>query len=383
MAEMTAIKEKARVEVWIIEPLRTLFNAKKQNYKKQLERRCPHVKIKFLYGIGRINNFGVILKARILRSVKKGKVIFHCRGENAVFWAGVFKGKNDKVLLDARGYWPAELLYQRNITELTNLDKESNYQFEFAKEKLSRAIKLADGVSAVSDKLLDLLRKEHGLNQTSYIVPCCAQNLMIKKDRSFRDKWKVNDYEKLIIYSGTTAPYQHLEDLTLPFLKVLVNKRPDFKVVLITPEPEIMQQLVKPFNFPETSLVIDSLPQNQVAEALSAGDAGVLIRKPTLVNKVSQPVKVAEYLLAGLPIIFENGTGGIPNDLEEMGAGVSVNISGSYDKNYEKDIIRVITFFEVNSYVARVRARKVGEDNFLLENQINKHLSFYRNVLTT
>jgi len=334
-----------------------------------------------LYGIGRLNDLGISTMASIFRTMNNGKVIFHCRGENAVLWAHKFKRPNDKILLDLRGYWPAELLYKRNIIDLENLDETSSMDFQYAKDKLSKAIVLSDGVSAVSFKLLELLKIKHNLNKTSYVVPCCSQESANNKGHFFRRKWGVKKREKLIIYSGTTAPYQHLDDLTLPFLKTLVSKRADFKVLLLTPDPEDMTRLVSQHHFPKDKLIIDSLSQQEVALALAAGDAGVLIRKPTLVNMVSQPVKVAEYLLAGLPIIFENGTGGIPENLEKIKAGVGINISQAPNGNYSADIERVINFLETYSSESKSNAVKIGNEQFLLKNQINKHLMFYRNVL--
>jgi glycosyltransferase involved in cell wall biosynthesis len=46
-----------------------------------------------------------------------------------------------------------------------------------------------------------------------------------------------------------------------------------------------------------------------VPEYLAAGDLGLLLRDPHPVNRVASPVKFAEYLAAGLPVLVSPGVG--------------------------------------------------------------------------
>ena len=75
-------------------------------------------------------------------------------------------------------------------------------------------------------------------------------------------------------------------------------------------------------------VILRSYKQNEVGFALTACDAGILIRKPTLVNRVANPVKIAEYMGAGLPIIIEKGVGGVDDILFERELLKGIEISG-------------------------------------------------------
>jgi hypothetical protein len=49
-----------------------------------------------------------------------------------------------------------------------------------------------------------------------------------------------------------------------------------------------------------------SVPQSQVADYLVAADAGFLLRDASSVNRVSVPVKIGEYLAAGVPVVVSS-----------------------------------------------------------------------------
>jgi glycosyltransferase involved in cell wall biosynthesis len=67
------------------------------------------------------------------------------------------------------------------------------------------------------------------------------------------------------------------------------------------------------------------VPSDQVALYLSAGDLGLLPRRPSLVNQVASPVKFAEYLAAGLPVLTNQGVGDYSELVHREGIGVALS----------------------------------------------------------
>ena len=55
---------------------------------------------------------------------------------------------------------------------------------------------------------------------------------------------------------------------------------------------------------------------------MAAADAAVILRAPDLVNRVSCPVKVGEYLAAGLPLVISPGIGDLSDLVDHHGLGV-------------------------------------------------------------
>jgi glycosyltransferase involved in cell wall biosynthesis len=68
--------------------------------------------------------------------------------------------------------------------------------------------------------------------------------------------------------------------------------------------------------------VVASLPAPAAAAALRAFDAGFLLRRRHPVNAVACPVKFAEYLHAGLPVVGTDGIGDVSETIRREGLGI-------------------------------------------------------------
>ena len=51
------------------------------------------------------------------------------------------------------------------------------------------------------------------------------------------------------------------------------------------------------------------VPHSEVFEVLAACDHGLLLREPTVTNRVAAPTKFAEYLAAGRDVLISPGLG--------------------------------------------------------------------------
>lgn len=310
------------VEAWIIGGMGEYFNEQSTQKIKSLRQRCPHITVKMISGISRLKNFPILQLLQYNRN-KLGKntpVIYHCRGESAAQWAIKLRRSfpNDKVVLDVRGYWPAELLYARGIDDITKATGKDEVDYKTALHFLKTTISKVDAVTTVSTALKDLLIQEAGAPVNTAVVPCCVTHITTDDKRNeLRQRWGIKDDEVVLVYSGTTAKYQHLDDLTIPFLKQLKAQNSQIRLAFFSGEVEKIKKMLADAGIDEAGTLIKSFPQNEVAEALTACDLGILIRKPTLVNRVANPVKIAEYMASGLPIIIEKGVGGIPVHLFE------------------------------------------------------------------
>jgi glycosyltransferase involved in cell wall biosynthesis len=67
------------------------------------------------------------------------------------------------------------------------------------------------------------------------------------------------------------------------------------------------------------------LGSKDIPTTLAAGDYGLLLREPSVTNQVAAPVKFAEYLACGLPVICSDCIGDYPNFIREHNAGIVIN----------------------------------------------------------
>jgi len=374
----------ATVSAWTIEPMRLLWDKQARESLNRLRRRCPSISIKLVPGVSRLAGFPSGLFMILSRMLKgSAPAIYHCRGESALQRV-IFLKKwfpKDRFVLDVRGHWPSELLYLSGITDVDHLDGNAKELYEREEEKLRSSIKMANAITTVSDNLRELLISKYGAGSNTTVVPCCVKSL---SDRSQRNKirtelgYAVTD--KVIVYSGTTASYQHLPDLTLPFMKRLTELSENVKILLLTPDSGKMAELVQAAGISEKSYIIRSLPQEQVGVYLSAADAGVLIRRPTLVNKVAQPVKIAEYLAAGLRMIIEAESVGISPELIENQVVYCIHsIMHSNKSVLDQDALAVLSFMEKEQVL--VATQEFVKSNFVWEKAIQKHRKTYSSIL--
>ncbi len=325
-----------KVEAWIIGGMGEYFNEKSKQKIAALKKRCPHVDIKMLNGVSRWGNLPIMQLMHYNRS-KMGKakrVIYHCRGESAAQWAIKLRRSfpNDKVVLDVRGYWPAELLYTRGIDDVSAATGKDEADFKNAFNFLKTTISKVDAVTTVSTALRDLLIEKTGAKETTAVVPCCVTHITNDDKRNeLRKEWGIKDDEVVLVYSGTTAKYQHLDDLTIPFLKKLALQNTKVRLAFFSGEQEKIKQMLVDAGIDTSKVIIKIFAQNEVANALTACDLGILIRKPTLVNRVANPVKIAEYMAAGLPIIIEKGVGGVSSQLfgQSLLKGIEIAAPGA------------------------------------------------------
>lgn len=367
-AETGGADAPAKVGIFIIEPMRTVLGGRHRATINSLRKRCPKVNIHLIGGVGRLNAWPAAPYAARLRQRKYGNlpVVYHCRGESAFTWGMKLRSlsRSDAAVLDVRGIWPLELLYSRGIRDCHDADGKNREDYLAAMKQLRQAVAEADAVTTVSRKLKEWLVKEVGASPDTTVVPCCVKSVIDDSCRQpARSRWGIKD-GLILLYSGTTAPYQHLEDLVIPFVRAGLSVSEKLKAVFLTPDIEKMRGLVNAGGLDQSRIVVESLPQSNVAKALAGGDIGLLLRVPTTVNVVSQPTKVGEYLAAGLPIAVERGTGGVPAAFDDRGAGITVDTVRKSQAEVSAEARRVINWVYQNGANARVAARKLASAEF-------------------
>lgn len=322
-----------KVEAWILGAMREYTDAAAQAKLRSLVERCPHISVRMINGVGRLGYFPMVQLMKIYRRrLGKKPVIFHCRGESAAQWGlkmrDLFPG--DKVVLDVRGFWPAEKLYEKGIEYPEKATGADSILYNSLLDHLTKTISRVDGVTTVSDALRALLIETAGATGECAVVPCCVSAIVAGNKRNeLRKSWGVAEDEIVVVYSGTTAAYQHLEDLTIPFMKALMEADSKIRPAFFSSQIDKITVMLQNADVHMERVLLKKFKQDEVGGALSACDAGILIRKPTLVNRVANPVKIAEYLAAGLPIIIEKGVGGVADEMFGKGILKGVTLTAS------------------------------------------------------
>ena len=148
----------------------------------------------------------------------------------------------------------------------------------------------------------------------------------------------------VLIYSGGISGWQSFDSLKVKIHEWVKN--PFVKIIFLSPSNPQISELI--LSYPKSVFQKWVLP-DKVQEILLEADYGILIRDKNTTNRVSSPVKFAEYLAAGLKIIISPAIG----DYSEM--VVDENLGFIFDgtlpdlkKTNDEERLRIKNFVTYN-----------------------------------
>jgi hypothetical protein len=97
-----------------------------------------------------------------------------------------------------------------------------------------------------------------------------------------------------------------------------------FLNIYTTSNQELIHKALLEEGIDSSKYFIQSLKSNEVAEKLRENDIGILVREKSIVNEVSFPVKLGEYLAAGLPVVINSALIGAGRFVVENNVGVEL-----------------------------------------------------------
>lgn len=108
----------------------------------------------------------------------------------------------------------------------------------------------------------------------------------------------------IAIHCGSVGP-QYLPDAMVRLHRSVLHRRPDARLVFLTGSIGAAQAAIGD----TPGVVVKRVPAHEVPGYLSAADVGLALRMPSFSQAAVCPIKVAEYLLCGLPTILSAGVG--------------------------------------------------------------------------
>lgn len=190
----------------------------------------------------------------------------------------------------------------------------------------------------------------------------------IKKDY-FRD-----DDSLLFVYSGSIETWQNINQV-IKFFTLLKKNVKNAKFAFFSKEAGKFKDLLKN-KLDADDYFLKALSKNELAHYLSQADFGVLFRDNNIINKVSSPIKVKDYLLAGVPIIITNNIG----DSSEY---IQINKFGYVlDGFTEKDMLTVIEKIQKQTYqFNKVKISAKSAADFSVKKIARDYIQVYNKIL--
>lgn len=300
---------------------------------------------------------------KLIRKIKPD--IVHCRSYHAA-WAAIMTrritGQNFRVIFDARGLWPEEVLL-RHSSEPSGADHRFRKRVE---QMLLREADLTVGVSApMVSHYKNLGAGESVLVPLSAHVQSETERLNLKGDA------------KRFIYVGSLSRKTWHKPLNLLELyKHLRSVIHPTRLTIVTTSPKRpIKKLFQGFNVGEIEIT-QAKTTGELATLLAQADIGLLpyfnpvTKTETLLAKMVFAVKTAEYLCAGLPVVLNNKCEGAAAYVTEQRFGIA------YDSEF-----RELNANRLRSYLdqgVRDRIRKLAGKEFSYEANACRYADIYR-----
>jgi glycosyltransferase involved in cell wall biosynthesis len=251
-----------------------------------------------------------------------GPIVVQCRGRETTA-AAVAAKRHDprlKVLYDVRGAGVDEI----------NLAGPLGWYLRWTANRAIRiALRGADAVNTVSHKLAQHLRDSGAWTRPipSTVIGCCADKNRFYFDpavRATRRKELGFDQRFVVCYSGAMSHWQRPDALAAAFAAIRSAMR-DAHLLILSREPKQFLHHLARLSVPSDAVTVHAAAHEQVASYLMAADVALLLRENSLTNQVASPVKFAEYLRCGLPVLLTPYIGDLSAVAVKEGVGLTVD----------------------------------------------------------
>jgi len=180
---------------------------------------------------------------------------------------------------------------------------------------------------AISTKLVSYWKEKYKYDKNEHVViPCTidgGSELKTSNQHSIielRKQLDVNETDILLVFSGSIAGWQSLDELYRILINAF-NSNTSLKLLQLIKKKEENELSAA---FPGR-VITEWVEPEMVSNYLKAADYGLLYREESITNSISSPVKFAEYLAAGLPVIISDNVGDYSSFVKENNCGLSFN----------------------------------------------------------
>ncbi len=225
-----------------------------------------------------------------------------------------------------RVWYPTLIYVQHGIAEEFLMSGHGSHYWKYLLTKrLERTFLPAfDATIVVSAKMGEYCRLAYGVNKT-IVVPCGVDLRKVRyseRDRVEMRKTLGVEHRFVFVYSGGSAEWQCLPETIRLYQLARTWIRNAFFLVL-SADTGSWQRALRALDPHDYRLL--SAEHADIGRYLCAGDVAFLLRKNNLVNTVSAPVKFAEYLACGLPVLTSPYVGDYSQTVRDHTVGILVD----------------------------------------------------------
>lgn len=258
---------------------------------------------------------------RLLHS--ENVLLIHARSYIPAMAARYFMRKRSvPFLFDMRGFWADERV-EGNIWNR----KKPVYAFiyKFFKRNEKKLLRDAKAIVSLTENAMHVMIHLWNVDPFKIsVIPCAADYEHFKRPSDLRISDLRTQYHipqnagKRLIYTGSTGTWYMLEEMA-EFFDVFRRKFPgSIWLLCINEYNDYVNQIEK--RFQKEVVVRTRVPRSDMPGLIALADYSIMFIRPTFSKKASSPIKFAESLALGVPVICNAGIGDL-SLVEEEGFG--------------------------------------------------------------
>ncbi len=228
----------------------------------------------------------------------------------------------------------------------------------------------ADAVVVLTDRLRRWLRDEGQLVAAATpiaIIPCCVdlQRFVVDPTARERSRRALQAGDRLVVaYAGSLGSNYCLAEMAQLFAAIRL-RRPALFAVWTRADAGALRAELKQRGIADADIAVRSATQHEMAAQLAGADAAVAFIEPRFSKIASSPVKVAEYLAMGLPVVINRGIGDQDDLLRRHPQSLlDANLMGNRDLDA---VAARVVGLPADDDAARARHRLVATTHFALQ----------------
>ena len=272
--------------------------------------------------------------------------------------------RRTRLILDYRGVLSEEYVLQGKVAR-------KSWAHRLLRRLEGWALGRADGILCVSERLRRRCRGwRPDAARKAVVIPCCYDPNLTRRDDTAVERLRVElevdpvrDF--VVVYSGSLSAWNR-PDLILAAYRAIRAAHADTKLLLLTGSATEARAIFGR----EAGVIIRSVAHGGIQHYLTLADLGLLLRDRSPVNRVASPVKFAEYLACGVPVLVSPGVGDCSEIVRREEVGYVFGDALPLD--------RVAAEIRANRATLRARCREAAARHF----DGDRYLASYRELIT-
>lgn len=267
--------------------------------------------------------------------------------------------KGLRIIFDADGFAADERV------DFAGLSPRS-FNYRIMRDIESQMVRVADSVLTRTNAAIPILqaRAGAGTDPSKYFV--------VSNGRKIQPLCSTDDSADrigpIVGYIGSIGP-QYCPEIMLDVALALRSRYPDLRFQIFSADESNIRKIFHSKNLTDTEWIsIERIAPQDVTTRLASCDVGLSFRQPTFSTQGIAPIKLGDYLLAGVPIV---GSAGMGNTQPLVDAGVYFPSDGSNLDDIVEWFSRTV---EGDRDGVRTKCRRLGEKHFSVKGSVDKYL---------